>query len=79
MVERLDDVAADYQRLSGDEPRDLLWYYTYAALRHGIIMARIHRRTVHFGQAAWEEAADAAIPHRALLERLLDESWSPLS
>jgi len=76
---RLGDVAANYQRLSGHEPRDLLWYYTYAALRHGIIMARIHRRTVHFGQATWEEEADAAIPHRVLLESLLDESWNPLS
>ena len=76
---RLGDVAASYQSFSGHEPRDLLWYYTYAALRHGIIMARIHRRTVHFGQATWEEEADAAIPHRVLLESLLDESWNPLS
>ena len=76
---RVDDVAVSYQRLSGHEPRDLLWYYTYAALRHGIIMARIHRRSVHFGQASWEEEVDAAIPHRVLLERLLDGSWSPLS
>ncbi|NRA06810.1 MAG: phosphotransferase family protein [Myxococcales bacterium] len=76
---RLGDAAACYERASGHTPRDLLWYFTYAALRHGIIMARIHRRSVHFGQAAWDDDPDAVIPHRPLLERLLAGSWSPLA
>ena len=76
---RLGDAAACYERASGHTPRDLLWYFTYAALRHGIIMARIHRRSVHFGQAAWDDDPDAVIPHRPILERLLAGSWSPLA
>jgi len=76
---RLPDVAAHYERVSGHAPRDLLWYYTYAALRHGIVMARIHRRTVHFGQAERTDDADSVIPHRALLEGILAGERSPLA
>jgi hypothetical protein len=40
-------------------------------------MARIHARRVHFGEATWPEDADAVIPHRETLERMLDGSyWS---
>ncbi|MGI9592221.1 MAG: phosphotransferase family protein, partial [Myxococcota bacterium] len=75
---RLGDVAARYESQTDYTPRDLDWYYAYAALRHAIIMARIHRRIVHFGQAERPEDPDEIIPHRALLERLLAGTWSPL-
>ena len=75
----LGSVADAYERASGHTPRNLLWHYTYAALRHGIVMTRVHRRMVHFGQAEWGDDPDAPIPHRPLLERLLEGSWSPLS
>ena len=76
---RLSDVAAVYERASGHSPRDLVWHFTYAALRHGIVMARIQRRMIHFGQAQWEEDPDTVIPHRNLLEGLLGGTWSPLT
>lgn len=76
---RLADVAASYERASGHAPRDLRWHFTYAALRHAIIMARIHRRTVHFGHAAWGDDPDAVIPHRALLEGLIEGRVDPLA
>lgn len=75
---RLPDVAARYEKRSGHPPRDLLWYYTYAALRHGIIMSRIHRRMQHFGQAERPADPDDCIPHRAQLEGLIAGHWSPL-
>ena len=74
---RLSDIAACYERISGHTPRNLVWYFTYAALRHGIVMSRIQRRMVHFGQAEWGDDPDSAILHRDLLERLLDGTWSP--
>ncbi len=76
---RLPEVAATYERVSGHAPRDLLWYYVYAALRHGIVMARIHRRTVHFGQTERTDDPDSVIPHRALLEAILAGERSPLA
>lgn len=75
---RLDAAAASYERTSGHAPRDLLWYFTYAALRHGIVMSRIHRRMMRFGNAQWGDDPDTVIPHSGLLERLLDGRWSPL-
>jgi len=70
---QLPDAAERYERASGHRPRDLGWYYTYAALRHGIIMSRIQRRIVHFGQSeGWGDDPDDAIPHRKALERLID-------
>ncbi len=74
---RLEDVASSYERASGRTPRDLDFYFTYAALRHGIIMARIHRRMVHFGQSEWSDDPDGMIPHRDALQRMIDGSFWP--
>lgn len=68
---RAADVTAEYERASGVRVGDLRWYETYAALRHGIVMARIHARLVHFGEATWPDDLDAAIMHRPLLEAML--------
>jgi aminoglycoside phosphotransferase (APT) family kinase protein len=68
---RPEDVCARYQALTGYAPRDFPFYELYAALRHGIIMARINARGVHFGEAEWPEDVDSVIPHRAVLETLI--------
>ncbi|MBI4518285.1 MAG: phosphotransferase family protein [Deltaproteobacteria bacterium] len=68
---RRDDVAATYESLSGHTPRDLDFYTMYAALRHGIIMSRIQRRAIHFGEATMPEDVDDLIMHRATLEAML--------
>jgi aminoglycoside phosphotransferase (APT) family kinase protein len=74
---RREDVAACYERASGHAVPDLAFYELYAALRHGIVMARIHARRVHFGEASWPADVDSVIPHRETLERMLDGSyWS---
>jgi aminoglycoside phosphotransferase (APT) family kinase protein len=69
---RREDVAATYQARAGVAPRHLPFYEVYAALRHGIVMARIQARRVHFGEAEWPDDADEAIPHRAALGRMLE-------
>ncbi len=68
---RAEDVAASYERASGKRLGDLRWYEIYAALRHGIVMARIQSRAVHFGEATWPADLDSTIPHRPLLEQML--------
>ena len=72
---RREEVAAHYERVSGRPVTDLAFYELYAALRHGIVMARIHARRVHFGEADWPEDVDSVIPHRETLEQMLDGSY----
>ncbi len=68
---RRDDVVDAYERAGGTTPADLDFYELYAALRHGIVMARVHARRVHFGEASWPDDPDDAIMHRAMLEAML--------
>ncbi len=48
---RARDVVATYERASSKRVGDLRWYETYVALRHGIVMVRIHSRMLHFDEA----------------------------
>ena len=69
---RPEDVASTYGNCTGRNPGDLRFYDIYAALRHAIIMTRVSERRIHFGEAEWPEDVDEVIPHRAVLERMLD-------
>jgi aminoglycoside phosphotransferase (APT) family kinase protein len=71
------DVTATYRELTGYEPTEMDWYETYAALRFAIILFRITRRAVRFGEAEMPADPDDAISHRALLERMLDGTYLP--
>jgi len=70
-----DDVVATYEAVSGRAVNNLEWFEVYAALRHGMIMTRVIERSVHFGEAEWPDDLDAVIPHRHVLEQMLDGSW----
>jgi len=67
-----DTVAGLYRSVTGYEPKDLDFYTAYAALRHGIVMFRITRRSIRFGEAEMPEDTDHAILHHAHLARMLD-------
>lgn len=68
---RRDDVAATYESLTGYTPRDLDFYLLYTALRQAIVMSRIRRRAIHFGEAEPPADLDDLIMHRATLEAML--------
>jgi len=68
---RRSDVERCYEELSGHALRDMDFYLTYAALRHAIIMARIKRRMIYFGEDQVPEDRDDYVMHRASLEKLL--------
>jgi aminoglycoside phosphotransferase (APT) family kinase protein len=70
-----DDVATSYEARTGHSPRHLDWHFVYAALRHGVIMARVQRRSIHFGEAAMPEDPDDLVMHRSSLEAMLDGSY----
>ncbi|MBH0775249.1 phosphotransferase family protein [Nocardia bovistercoris] len=69
------DVAAEYERRSGHMPRDLDFHLVYAALRHAIVMGRITRRMIHFGEAVEPAERDDYVMHRACLEAMLDGTY----
>ena len=72
---RRDTVAAIYEEASGYKPRDLDFYTAYAAIRHGVVMFRITRRQIHFGEAEMPEDPDHAVMHHAHLRRMLDGQY----
>lgn len=65
------DVIATYSERAGTEPTDLDFYETYAALRHGIVMARVTLRSVHFGEAELPASPDELVMHAPLLQEMI--------
>ncbi|MBF6248479.1 phosphotransferase family protein, partial [Nocardia elegans] len=72
---RRSDVVATYQRITGHTVRDLDFYLVYAALRHAIVMARIKRRMLHFGEDTDCADRDDYVMHRAVLAAMLDGTY----
>ena len=72
---RPEDVAADYERLTGHAPRNLDFYAAYAALRHGIVMFRIARRQARFGEAEMPEDPDHALSNALQLRKHVNGSY----
>ncbi|MHB8329385.1 MAG: phosphotransferase family protein [Acidimicrobiales bacterium] len=68
---RLDDVAGAYEAACGHRPRHLEFYTLYAALRHAVIMSRVARRQVLFGEMEMPEDPDDMIMHRSTVEQML--------
>jgi aminoglycoside phosphotransferase (APT) family kinase protein len=74
---RLDDVAGAYESFTGYTPKDLAFYTLYASLRHAIVMSRVARRSILFGEMEPPDDPDDLIMHRATLEEMLDGTyWS---
>lgn len=69
---RREEVVALYEETTGVELRDLDFYLVYAAVRHGIIMSRIKRRSIHFGDSAAPSDPDEYVLHHHLLRRMID-------
>jgi aminoglycoside phosphotransferase (APT) family kinase protein len=65
------DMAQTYAALSGYEPRDLPWYLTYNGLRYAIVMFRITRRGVLFGEMEMPENPDDMTSIREEMEALM--------
>ncbi|WP_241730974.1 MULTISPECIES: phosphotransferase family protein [unclassified Dietzia] len=65
------DVVAQYEQLTGSAVRDLPFYYVYAGLRQAIILSRITRRRIHFGEQETPATPDEYVLHHTMLERLI--------
>ena len=69
------DVVAQYEAHSGRTVRDLEWFEVFAALRYGIIAARLHTRLVAIGEAKPAATADDAIMTSAISYTMLDGTY----
>lgn len=72
-----DDVVESYVRHGGREPEDLDWFITYAAVRHGTVMARVLGRQVQMGERPPPGDPEELVLHRHSLARLLDGTYWP--
>ena len=76
---RTADVASTYEALTGHTPRDLRWYLCYAAIRHAIVMFRITRRQIHFGEAVMPDNPDHAfLHHQTVADMIASTYWAKL-
>jgi aminoglycoside phosphotransferase (APT) family kinase protein len=77
---RRETIAAIYEEASGYKPKDLDFYTAYAALRYAIVMFRIARRSIRFGEAVMPENPDEAISHHVQLRQMLEGVyWDSIS
>ncbi|MGJ3507991.1 phosphotransferase family protein [Enemella sp. A6] len=65
-------IEEDYAAASGHTPAHMDFHLTYAAVRHGVIMSRIARRSILLGDREPVENLDELVLHHKLLRKLLD-------
>jgi aminoglycoside phosphotransferase (APT) family kinase protein len=68
---RLEDVAAQYEALTGHAIRDIGYYLTYTAIQWAIVFVLAGLRSVHFGERAMPGDVHELIINRGPLERML--------
>lgn len=66
-------VVEQYEQLTGATVRDLPFYYVYAGLRQAIILSRITRRRIHFGEQEASAHPDEYVLHHTMLARLITD------
>lgn len=72
-----DEVVGQYAAATGHEPRDLDWFLTYSAVRHGSIMVRAQGRSVHFGEQPAPDDHEELVMHRATIDAMVEgRYWS---
>jgi len=69
---RPSDVVATYGKVSGRTVRDFEFFLVFAALRHAIVMSRIKRRMIHFGEDPVPATPDDYVMFHPLLRAMLD-------
>lgn len=73
--QRRDDIAAEYEKLTGYAPKDLDFHTAYAALRYAVVMFRIGVRAQKFGEMPMDADPEDMILHKAMLEAMLDGTY----
>lgn len=68
---RIEDLATTYERLTGNTPRDLDWYFLYAALQLGIVYLRTGMRSVRFGEREAPSDPDELLMNGETLRALI--------
>lgn len=69
---QVDDLAETYEARTGITITDRQFWKVFAALRYGLIMARIHQRQVAFGEVEPSDDPEAGVMHRDWLRSAID-------
>ena len=69
------DVVAAYQKASGHTVHDLRFFIVLAALRHAIVMSRIKRRMMHFGEDPEPATPDEYVIFHTMLRAIIDGTY----
>ncbi|GAA0250271.1 phosphotransferase family protein [Cryptosporangium japonicum] len=69
---RVSDVVGTYEAASGETVRNFDFYLVYAALRHAIVMSRIKRRMIHFGEDPVPPTPDEYVMFHPLLRSMIE-------
>lgn len=69
------EVVTTYEEVAGVELHDLDFYLAYAAIRHGTIMSRIKRRSIHFGDSPAPQDPNEYVLHHRMLRRVIDGDY----
>ena len=72
---RRDDVVRVYEAASGHAIRDLDWYIVYAGLRYAIVMSRIKRRMMHFGEDTEPATLDEYVMFHAMQRGIIEGTY----
>lgn len=68
-----DDVAEQYEALTGHAPRDLPFFMAYAALQWGTVFLRTGQRSARFGEREMPANVEDLILNRAHIETMLTD------
>jgi aminoglycoside phosphotransferase (APT) family kinase protein len=68
---RLGDAVSTYEAESGTKVRNMRFFLFYAALHHGVVMFRVSRRQIAFGQTVMPADPNDLILHRSTLEEMM--------
>jgi aminoglycoside phosphotransferase (APT) family kinase protein len=72
---RRDDVVATYEGAGGHAVHDFEFFIVFAALRHALVMSRIKRRMMHFGEDPEPSTPDEYVLFHAMLRAIIDGSY----
>lgn len=72
----IDDVATQYESLTGHAPRDLPFFMAYAALQWGTVFLRTGQRSAHFGEREMPTDPEELILNRARIATMLTDRFT---
>lgn len=69
---RMEDLVETYEARTGIRVGDTAFWRVFAAVRYGLVMARIHQRQLAFGEVEPSDDPEEGVMHRAYLRAMIE-------